>query len=87
MNLLELLKCSIGNVLQTIYCQNDEWNFYVLSFIWYHPVLQELLFLMVIANLICISSEKICELKTLNSEQISATGAKTWQISANSPYA
>ena len=34
-----------------LYCRNDEWIFRVLSFIWYHPVRQEFLFLMVFANL------------------------------------
>ena len=51
---VKIIKMSIGNVLQMIvflYCGNDERSFCVLSFIWYHPVRQELLFLMVIANL------------------------------------
>ena len=51
---IRIIKMSIGNVLQMIaffYCENDERNFRVLSFTWYHPVRQELLFLMVLANL------------------------------------
>ena len=55
MNLLELSNAPIGNILQMIvflYCQNDGWIFLVLSFSYYHFVLQELLFLMVLANLI-----------------------------------
>ena len=49
-----IIKMPIGNVLQMIvffYCENDERSFHVLSFNWYHPVRQELLFLMVLANL------------------------------------
>ena len=51
---IRIIKMPIGNVLQMIvflYCENDERIFRVLSFIWYHPVRQELLFLMVLANL------------------------------------
>ena len=54
MNLLELSNVAIGNVLQTIvflYCQNDDWIFLVPSFNWYQFVLQELLFLRVLANM------------------------------------
>ena len=49
-----IIKMPIGNVLQMIvffYCENDERSFRVLSFTWYHPVRQELFFLMVLANL------------------------------------
>ena len=51
---IRITKMPIGNVLQMIsffYCENDERSFRVLSFTWYHPVRQELLFLMVLANL------------------------------------
>ena len=51
---IRIIKIPIGNVLQMIvffYCENDEWSFRVLSFTWCHPVCQELLFLMVLANL------------------------------------
>ena len=51
---IRIIKMPIGNVLQMIvffYCENDERSFRVLSLTWYHPVRQELLFLMVLANL------------------------------------
>ena len=51
---IRIIKMPIGNVLQMImffYCENDEQSFRVLNFTWYHPVGQELLFLMVLANL------------------------------------
>ena len=40
----ESVRIVIGNVLQVIvflYCQNDEWIFRALSFIWYLPVLSD----------------------------------------------